>query len=209
MTARPFPDWHNIYRDQAAQSMPWYYPELDPDLERALDARPTANGRALDLGTGPATQAYALAARGFDVTASDLSEHAVEQGREGAKARGLRVTFVQDDIMNSQLPSGFDLIFDRGCFHVFEPASRARYVEAVARLLAPEGVFFLKCFSEEQPGEIGPYQSSPEQIREVFAARFDVLEIERTVYQGTLAVLPRALFCTLRLKRSGASASGR
>jgi len=202
MTARPFPDWRNIYRDQAAERMPWYYPELDPDLDSALAARGISAGRALDLGTGPATQAYALAECGFDVTASDLSEHAVEQGRAGAATRGLRIDFVQDDILRSQLSGSFDLVFDRGCYHVFEPATRPQYVEAVARLLAPDAVFFLKCFSEEQPGEIGPYQSSPDDIRHVFGARFDVLAIERTVYQGTLPVLPRALFCTLRPKQA-------
>ena len=200
MTARPFPDWHKIYKDQAAERLPWYYPDLDPDLARALEARGIKAGRVLDLGTGPATQAYALAALGFEVTASDISEHAVEQGRAGAAERGLKIDFVRDDVLHSQLRAGFDLIFDRGCYHVFAPELRGHYAQTVARLLAPTGTFFLKCFSEEQPGDVGPYQTSPEEARRVFGEHFEVLAIERTVYQGTLPVLPRALFCTLRLK---------
>lgn len=202
MKARPFPDWHKIYEQQPVERMPWYYPDLDPDLARALESRGLRAGRALDLGTGPATQAYALAALGFDVTASDISEHAVEQGRAGAAERGLTIDFVRDDIMNSQLHSGFDLIFDRGCYHVFAPECRAPYAQTVARLLAPTGTFFLKCFSEEQPGDIGPYQTRPEEIRKTFGEQYEILAIERTVYQGTLPVLPRALFCTLRLKQT-------
>ena len=129
-----------------------------------------------------------------------LSEHAVEQGRAGAAERGLKIDFVRDDVLNSQLRAGFDLILDRGCYHVFAPELRGHYAQMVARLLAPTGTFFLKCFSEEQPGEIGPYQTSPEEVRKVFGEHFEVQAIERTVYQGTLPVLPRALFCTLRGK---------
>ena len=201
MTARPFPNWLEIYRDLPLEKMPWYYADLDPDLARALAARGRNAGRVLDLGTGPGTQAYALAALGFDVTASELSAHAVELGRAGNATRGLHVEFVQDDILNTQLTGAFDMVFDRGCFHVFAPELRARYVQAVRGLMAPTGTFFLKCFSELQPGNVGPYQSSPEEIREVFAAHFELLEVERTIYQGTLAEPPHALFCTLRPKR--------
>ena len=200
MTERPFPNWLEIYRDQPVEQMPWYYPELDPDLARALGARGLSHGRALDLGTGPGTQAYALAALGFDVTASDLSPHAVELGRKGSATRGLPIAFVQDDILNTQLPGGFDVVFDRGCFHVFAPSLRARYVQAVRGLVAASGTFFLKCFSEEQPGDVGPYRTSPDEIRQVFGEHFEVLSIERSVYQGTLAQLPRALFCSMQLK---------
>ena len=201
MTARPFPNWLEIYRAQPVEQMPWYYLELDPDLARALAAHDIRSGRALDLGTGPGTQAFALAQLGFDVTASDLSEDAVELGRQGSAARGLRIQFVQDDILNTRLSGAFDLVFDRGCFHVFAPELRPRYVQAVRGLLAPTGTFFLKCFSELQPGEVGPYQSSPEQIREVFAPQLELLDFERTHYQGTLAQPPHALFCRLRPKQ--------
>lgn len=144
---RPFPNWLEFYRDQPVEQMPWFYAELDPDLERALAAHRLDSGRALDLGTGPATQALALAKRGFVVTASDLSAHAIEQGRARATEHGLQIDFVQDDILSTQLAGPFDLVFDRGCFHVFAPEQRPRYVETLAALVAPGGLLFLKCFS--------------------------------------------------------------
>lgn len=201
MTARQFPNWQELYRDQPVEQMPWYYPQLDPDLERALKARGITDGKALDLGTGPGTQAYALAAQGFDVTASDLSSHAVELGLAGNAKRGLQVKFVQDDILHTRLHGGFDVVFDRGCFHVFAPELRARYVHVVRGLLAPAGTLFLKCFSDRQGGDFGPYRISPAEIQQAFGAFFDVIDIEHTVYQGMMAQLPRALFCTLRLKQ--------
>jgi SAM-dependent methyltransferase len=198
MSERSFPNWRELYRDQPVENMPWYYPELDPDLARALDAQALTSGRALDLGTGPGTQAFALAQRGFEVTASDLSAHAVERAQSEGAARGLAIRFVQDDILATGLEAGFDLVFDRGCFHVFPPEQRPHYAQTVSSLVKPGGLFFLKCFSDEQPGEQGPYRLSPNDIADSFRGAFELLSIDRTIYQGTLEVPPRALFCTLR-----------
>jgi 2-polyprenyl-3-methyl-5-hydroxy-6-metoxy-1,4-benzoquinol methylase len=81
-----FPQWEELYQQQEIESMLWFNPELDKDLEKAPDELGLRSGSALDLGTGPGTQAMRLARRGFDVTAPDISEAAIrfthEQIRE-------------------------------------------------------------------------------------------------------------------------------
>jgi 2-polyprenyl-3-methyl-5-hydroxy-6-metoxy-1,4-benzoquinol methylase len=136
--------------------------------------------------------------RGFDVTATDISEAAIRLARAKAEAQGLTLTWQQDDILSSQLAGPFDLIFDRGCFHVLPPERRQAYASTVTGLLKPGGSFFLKCFSHLQPGTQGPHRFTPEQIREIFGRRLQVHSVEETVYQGTLDPLPRALFCVLQ-----------
>ncbi|MGK4001190.1 class I SAM-dependent methyltransferase [Sorangium sp. So ce1036] len=199
---RNFPDWQELYRTTPNESLPWYHAGLDPDIERALQRWQVAKGRALDLGTGPATQAFALAERGFDVTGTDLSHAAIERAvaqAAQAQAQGKpAVRFLQDDVLDSRLDERFDVVFDRGCFHCLPPVRRADYARTVERLVAPGGLFFLKCFSTRQPGEQGPYKFSPGDIRAIFGERFEVLSIDESVYQGTLPELPRALFCVLR-----------
>ena len=49
------------------------------------------------MGTGPGTQAIKFSELGFDVTASDLSEYAVEK----AKRLSDKVNFIVDDILDS------------------------------------------------------------------------------------------------------------
>lgn len=198
MTDRKFPDWHELYGQQAVEQMPWYCPDLDPDLGRALAKHHLRAGRVLDIGTGPATQAFALAERGFNVVASDLSAHALERARAVSSTKGLKIDFVEDDILDSRLDGPFEIVFDRGCYHVFAPELRATYAEKVANLVGSRGWFFLKCFSDEQPGDVGPYQSHPRDIEDTFRTAFEIVSIERTIYQGTLAQPPKALFCTLR-----------
>ena len=193
-----FPHWEELYQEREIESMPWFNPELDEDLENALDEIGLQRGSALDLGTGPGTQAMELARRGFTVTATDISEAAIRLASEKAQKQRLEITWKQDDILNTRLDREFDLIFDRGCFHVLAPERREDYVRIVSGLLKTGGYLFLKCFSRLQPGEEGPYRFTPEQIREIFGSRLSVLLIKETVYQGTLDPLPRALFCTMQ-----------
>ncbi len=197
-TPKSFPDWETLYRQQPGETLPWYYADLDPDLEAALREHGLAGGRLLDLGTGPGTQAIALAARGFEVTGSDLSATAVAKATTLARAREVDVTFVEDDVLASRLTGRFDAVFDRGCFHVIDPARRGAYVDAVAGWVAPGGLLLLKTFSALQPGDVGPHRFAPAEIRATFASRFELLSATETVYQGTLDPLPKALFCVLR-----------
>jgi 2-polyprenyl-3-methyl-5-hydroxy-6-metoxy-1,4-benzoquinol methylase len=196
--ARQFPNWHEFYRQLPVAQMPWFYPDLDPDLDRALAKHQLSKGAALDLGTGPGTQAFVLAQRGFRVTATDISADAIALAQKEAERRGLDIQFAADDVLASHLSSEFDVVFDRGCFHVLSPSDRPRYVETLAKLVKPRGYFFLKCFSELQPGEVGPYRSTPEEIEETFQDRFELLWFERTIYQGTLEQPPHALFCSFQ-----------
>lgn len=193
-----FPDWETLYRQKPGETLPWYYPELDPDLEAALREHGLARGRVLDLGTGPGTQAIALAARGYEVTGTDLSATAVAGAAALAASRGVRVLFLEDDALASRLTASFDAVFDRGCFHVIDPARRGEYVEAAATRLVPGGLLLLKTFSKLQPGEVGPHRFSPAEIRTIFDERFELLSSLETVYQGTLDPLPKALMNVLR-----------
>jgi 2-polyprenyl-3-methyl-5-hydroxy-6-metoxy-1,4-benzoquinol methylase len=196
---RNFPDWEELYRSDAVEKLPWYSLVLDPDLDAALTRHGIRSGRVLDMGTGPGTQAIALAERGFAVTATDVSAAAIAYGARKAKARRVDVTFVQDDVLSTQLAGPFDIVLDRGCFHVLAPDQRPAYVDTMHRLLAPSGWLFLKTFSHQQPGEQGPYRFAPDAIRALFdGAGFRVVEVVDTVFQGQLDPFPRALFSTIR-----------
>jgi cyclopropane fatty-acyl-phospholipid synthase-like methyltransferase len=197
---RVFPSWEELYRDNSVENLPWYWPTLDPDLEAALARHGMRPGRILDQGTGPGTQAIALAERGFTVTAADVSGAALAYVARKAKARGVDVTLVKDDVLVSRLAGPFDAVFDRGCFHVIAPERRAVHVATMHRLIAPAGLLFLKTFSHHQPGERGPYRFTQDELRAVVCSegRFEALEILETVYQGQLDPYPKALFAVMR-----------
>jgi 2-polyprenyl-3-methyl-5-hydroxy-6-metoxy-1,4-benzoquinol methylase len=195
---REFPDWKQLYNDKEVETMPWFYPGLDPDLEKALSTFNIYSGSALDLGTGPATQAIALAERGFIVTGTDLSDTAIRKARIRAGEAGLEVDFRQDDVLDSTIETVFDLVFDRGLFHTLPPDMRRDYVDHIHDLIRPGGYLFVKCFHYHETMEPGPYRFSPEELKDYFSGPFDIVSIEETVFQGTLDPPPKAFFVSMQ-----------
>jgi SAM-dependent methyltransferase len=197
-SGKDFPDWDTLYKSQKVETMPWYNENFDSDLEKELDERRTINdGKFLDLGTGPATQAIWLAKRGFKVIGSDLSEAAINRARK-IYANQENVNFIVDDILNSKFNDNeFGYIFDRGCFHVLSPADRQNYIRRITGILKANGILFLKCFSDKEPRQEGPYKFSQDEIRDLFDESFRIDSIKETVYQGTLDPFPKALFVVM------------
>jgi 2-polyprenyl-3-methyl-5-hydroxy-6-metoxy-1,4-benzoquinol methylase len=194
-----FPDWEELYRTQPVDTLPWYTAELDPDILGALEG--VSRSRLLEIGTGPGTQAIALARAGFSVTATDLAGSAVAKAQTRARAENVRAVFLQDDILHTALPGPFDVLVDRGCFEVIAPEARPTYVRAVGQLLAPGGLFLLKCFSQRDSSADAPYKFTEAQLRELFGEGFDEIRVRETVYPGTVKPLPIALFGLMRRHR--------
>lgn len=194
-----FPDWEKLYRAEEFKSLPWYIAGIDPDIEAALRHTGLTSGDVLDIGTGPGTQAFALAELGFHVTATDLSAFAIDRALKTARKKRLKISFFTDDILRCKLDTQFDIVVDRGCFHVIPPASRPDYVYTAHTLVRSGGYLFVKCFSnKEHLLQGGPYRFSPADIKEIFGKRFSIEYINDTVFHGTLTPLPLALFCVMR-----------
>lgn len=177
--------------------MPWYNPELDHDFAamlKQLELPMNPAKRALDLGTGPGTQAIALSKLGYLVTATDISDSAILKAAERARRENLQIDFLVDNILESHLREKFDLIIDRGCFHVLPKDLQSVYVRQVRGLLVEDGLLFLKCFSDLQPGDAGPYRFAPSQLRSEFEGDLNVLKIVRSEFRGKLKPNPQALF---------------
>lgn len=191
-------NWEQLYQEQEVESMPWFNGDLDPDIEKKLTKLNLTKGSVLDIGTGPGTQAIILAERGFQVTATDLSETAIKKAAAKAAEKGLNVNWQQDDILHSKVSGEFDVIIDRGCFHIFPPENRQDYLNVVYSLLKPKGYLLLKCFSYLETREGGPHRFTPEEIREIFSPKLQVVSIEETVYYGNLDPHPLALFNTMQ-----------
>lgn len=191
--------WDQLYRSSEVSQLPWYTPALDSDIARAIDARVARGARILDLGTGPATQAIALAKRGYEVVGTDIAAAAVVKAKHAATREGVRIDFRVDNILESTLPTGFvDAIVDRGMFHVLPPEERSRYVETVHRILRPNGLLILKAFSDKETRQGGPYHFSPADLGSIFRTAFDVLSIEDALFHGPNTHPPKALIAAFR-----------
>ncbi len=178
--------WEARYQETKHECLPWFSPQLDSDFAEALASLGLHSGTALDIGCGSGTQAVALARKGFDVTATEVSPTALKAARELAEQNKVSIRFVEDDILNTRLQGPYDLIIDRGILHNFpEPEDRTTYLTALKKLSKPGGYFFLKCFSHKETRQEGPpCRLTPEELKSLFQPDFEILEIKETTFQS-------------------------
>ena len=195
-----FPGWDEYYKETKVEVMPWYEKNLDSDLEHEITSKNLHSGNFLDLGTGPGTQALQLTKYNFEITATDISQSAIDK----AKKLSNKVNFLVDDILNSKLSDKkFNFIFDRGIFHIFDVSQRPQYVKQIKRILNDNGILFLKCMSIEEknlPDTGMPHKLSKQEIIDSFNVDFDIQRIDDSVFRGTLEFYPKALFTVLKKK---------
>ncbi|BAP55531.1 thiopurine S-methyltransferase (TPMT) [Thioploca ingrica] len=197
---RELPDWETLYQTEPVEKMPWFYEALDHDFANTLKQLNITQGRLLDLGTGPGTQAMVLAQMGFTVTATDISSAAIAKAKHHSLEQHHQIDFIQDDILNSQLQQTFQVILDRGCFHVMHSEQRESYLKTTYRLLEPNGYLLLKCFSHLETMAEGPYRFTPAEITTFFSPLFKIHSITASVFQGTREPPPQALFSIMEKK---------
>ena len=159
--------WDSAY--EAGSRAPWDIGRPQPAFARLAD-KGLLSGRMLDAGCGSGEHALLAAARGADAVGVDISPRAIERARHKAAERGLAVRFeVADALSLDGLGLTFDTVVDSGLFHVFDDADRARYVTSLASVLPPGGTCYLMCFSERQPGAMGPRRVRQEELRAAFS----------------------------------------
>ncbi|KAL4424850.1 hypothetical protein ABPG77_011100 [Micractinium sp. CCAP 211/92] len=108
-------------------------------------------------------------AKGATVTGCDLVERALGVARSKAAEAGVKVEFVQQDLLLP--PQGalqgrqFDVILDSAVYHVFRGSKdRQDYVHTLGQLVKPGGRIVMLVFSDKQPGDQGPMRISKEDI---------------------------------------------
>lgn len=155
------PDWNASY---ASDFLPWDSSEPDPELVRVVTQGLVPRGRALEIGCGTGTNSVWLAQQGYDVFANDIAPLAIERARAKAEAASVaRCRFdVRDFLSGEPLRGSYDLVFDRGVFHVFdEPEQQRAFASRVAGLLSANGAWLSLIGSTEGPArEIGPPRRS-------------------------------------------------
>ena len=141
-------------------------------------------GAILDVGCGTGENALFFAARGNEVWGIDLVETAIARARDKAARRGLTASFFVGDALElSKLGRTFDVAVDSGLFHGLATSDRAAFADSVRTALRPGGALHLICFSELQPGSLGPHRMRRIDLIDTFRTGWEVRIIRPSVFE--------------------------
>ena len=188
----------NGWNDEQADSYQEMFQFISPDLPQVSTEKPV---QTLEIGCGAGNFSLLLAQHGYTVTGVDISPTAVDWAKDRAKAVGMDVEFLVDNVVHLSTfgEASFDLVVDGHCLHCIIGEDRAVCLAAVCRVLKHGGSFvvltmcgevtnqkMLKSFDHER--KVTLHQGQPTRfigdveaiVSEVTAAGF-VIESVRVV----------------------------
>ena len=173
MCSRHERGWDRIYHRYRPECLPWELDRPRKVLVELVESGQVAPGKTLDLCCGAGTNPVYLAKKGFDVTALDISDKAVEYAKEKAHKAEVDINLLVGNFLSLPFKNEeFDFAFDFGCFHHVEVKDRINFIEGVYKVLRPKATYFLVCFSYKN----GPAWNhfTREQIVELFEGYFEI-----------------------------------
>lgn len=180
-------------RDEAPKS-PWKLAERAAFLHR-LQAE--GKRRLLEIGAGTGHDAAYFQRHGLRVVATDLSPQMVARCR----AKGVEA-YVMDFLNLDFPPASFDGVYALNCLLHVPTAGLQPVLSAIRELLVPGGIFFLGTYGGEPFEGALPEDShdpprffsfrTDEEMQDVAAASFDLLDFRAYEPEGSGAVAARA-----------------
>lgn len=164
-------DWFDAcYREAegVAAMVPWAHEVARPEFVEWLESLPRdrRHGRALDIGCGLGDNAVRLAQAGFDVTAFDISETAVEWARE--RYPDTDIEWRVADLANppEDFENAFDLVNETYTLQALRPPYRAMAIGSLARFVRPGGTLLIvgRGRHEDEPENPPPWPLVPSEL---------------------------------------------
>lgn len=178
-------EWFDVlYAEGAAEEadIPWADFEPNPNLVEWLEETgPSPSGeRALKVGCGLGDDVEELSARGFDVTAFDISPTAIEWCRE--RFPDSSATYRVADLFEAPAAwsRAFEFVLESYTLQVLPPAERREAIRAVADFVAPGGTLLVICRGrepDEPAGEL-PWPLTRETVMRFEDAGLDLVAFE-------------------------------
>jgi cyclopropane fatty-acyl-phospholipid synthase-like methyltransferase len=178
-------EFDNLYQG----SPPWDIGRPQTEVVKLCENHELSN-RVLDIGCGTGENSMYIASKGMEVVGVDFSKNAIERARKKLAGKDFanRVSFQVADALKLELSavggSQFDCILDCGLFHAFEDQDRAKYVSKLGPLLKPGGLYFMLCFSDEEPGKWGPERIRRDEIESAFSEGWKIDYVKAVVFEN-------------------------
>jgi 2-polyprenyl-3-methyl-5-hydroxy-6-metoxy-1,4-benzoquinol methylase len=182
--------WETLWKVETARAEEHLTREVPQEVIEACESGWfPQGGRVLDIGSGRGQIAAWLGKNGYKVLAVDVAPSATELA---IKHFGdiESVEYRTFDISSESLDENcFDILIDKGCFHVIPKILRSRFMDHISHCAAPGACYML--FHQVQ--EKKPPDQVIQTVKKAFADRFDIISHaqKRTPHIRAAGVYPR------------------
>jgi SAM-dependent methyltransferase len=128
-------------------------------------------GRIVVPGCGSGWEVAELARRGFDVTALDYAEHAVNRTQDLLASQELRARVLQADVLAWQPETPFDAIYEQTCLCALHPDHWIAYTAALHRWLVRGGHIYALFMQSLKPEAAAGFVQGPPYHCDIHAMR--------------------------------------
>jgi SAM-dependent methyltransferase len=160
--------WQERYRNQ---QIGWDRGGASPQLHAWLEAGHLQPCRIAVPGCGSGWEVAELAQRGFDVTAIDYAQEAVDRTTALLAELGLKARVLQADVLEWHPETGFDAIYEQTCLCALHPDRWIAYAAALHRWLVPEGRLYALFMQALKPEAATGFVQGPPYHCDVHAMR--------------------------------------
>jgi methyl halide transferase len=166
--------WDTAYREGDAR---WDLGTPSPVFACLLKSGSLVPGKTCVVGCGRGHDAVLFAENGFAVTAVDFSSVAIQEASSRAAGSRADIRWMNADLFS--LPVSMDRTFQYVIEYVtycaVDPARRSDYANAVARLLAPGGIFVALFFPVEPREDGPPFGVDREEVLRIFGPHLKLI----------------------------------
>ena len=160
-------EWFDkLYKEnkESQENIPWARHDVNPLLQSYLDEERAHKGRALVIGCGLGDDAMALEVAGYEVTAIDVSQTALDLAKE--KSPHSDIIFEKQDIfdMPSKYDHYFDFVFEAFTIQSLPVEFREKMVKAVAKTVAKDGKLLLVAHKREADFQGPPWPMEDHEV---------------------------------------------
>ena len=136
-------------------------------------------GKALDLGCGTGTNCIYLAQHGWDAVGIDFVPRAINMAKKKASVAGVAVRFIVGDVTRLtelDIGSGYQLLFDLGCFHSIPDAKRDGYVNGATAVADRGTTMLMFCLVRgDKASRLGPRGVGRREVLERFGSGWEIV----------------------------------
>jgi len=172
--------WDKVYQSKNHTQVSWHQDHATLSFDWILK-HTKHNDSIIDIGSGVSILADNLLDKGYThLSLLELSPTAIQATQERLKSHTSKVNFYNENILNFQSDTQFDLWHDRAVFHFLtDEKDQQTYLNKLNQYLKPQGYFLLATFAPTGPkqcSELDIVQYDKDKITQLLGESFNLIK---------------------------------